>query len=260
MAASDPKGAQHASALGIRGAASFVDEEDCSVHLTADALHDLVGPANQMRSMADLILRRHRDKLGDDAETLFGFMQAASDRLQTLISGLRDHTRIVGNAQPYRNFDANAVLEGALATLEQTLEQSRALVTHDPLPEICGDPTQICYAFVSLIENAVKFRANCPPEIHIGVAPAGAYWLFSVCDNGIGIDRKYADRIFEVFKRVHNDNYPGAGMGLPIAQRIIQRHGGRIWVDSDLGKGACFFFTLPNLAAGETPIVVPVGA
>uniref|UniRef100_Q026N6 histidine kinase n=1 Tax=Solibacter usitatus (strain Ellin6076) TaxID=234267 RepID=Q026N6_SOLUE len=255
MSASDPKAAQ--SAIGARTASP---NDDCSIHLTPDALHDLVGPANQLRSMADLILRKHREKLGDDADVLFGFMQAASDRLQLLISGLRDHTRIIGNSQPHRNFDVNDVLEGALATLNQTLQQNQAVVTHDPLPEIWGDPTQICYAFVSLIDNAIKFRANSPPKIHIGVSASGPSWLFSVCDNGIGIDPKYADRIFDVFKRVHNDSYPGAGMGLPIARRIIERHGGRIWVDSALGKGACFFFTLPNLAGGEVPIAAPAGA
>jgi len=257
MSASDQNTAHRATAA--RGRGDAFPDDDCSVHLTADSLHDLVGPANQMRSMADLILRKHRDKLGTDAETLFGFMQAASDRLQTLISGLRDHTRIIGDGQPYRNFDANAILEGALATLQQILQQNHAVVTHDPLPEIWGDPNQICYTFVSLIENAVKFRADCPLEIHIGVAPKGSHWLFSVCDNGIGIEPKYADRIFEVFKRVHNDNYPGAGMGLPIARRIIERHGGRMWVDSDLGKGACFFFTLPKSQGIEAPFAAPAG-
>jgi light-regulated signal transduction histidine kinase (bacteriophytochrome) len=212
-----------------------------------------------MRSMADLILRKHRDKLGGDAETLFAFMQAASDRLQILISGLRDHIRIVGSTQPYRSVDANAVLESALTTLQPILRQNQAEVTHDLLPEIWCDPKQICFTFLSLIENAVKFRANCPPEIHIGVSATGSHWLLSVCDNGIGIDPKHADRIFEVFKRVYNDDYPGAGMGLPIVRRIIQRHGGRIWVESDLGKGACFFFTLPNPAGSEAPIAAPAG-
>ena len=257
MSGFDQNSAQQAIAARTPTVAS--PDDDCSVHLTADSLHDLVGPANQMRSMTDLILRKHRGKLGADAETLFSFMQAASDRLQILISGLRDHTRIIGNTQPYRNFDANVVLESALTSLQPTLHQSQAVVTHDVLPDIWGDPTQICYTFVGLIENAVKFRADCPPEIHIGVSATGSDWLFSVCDNGIGIDPKHADRIFEVFKRVHNDDYPGAGMGLPIVRRIIQRHGGRIWVDSDLGKGACFFFTLPNSAGSEVPFAAPAG-
>jgi light-regulated signal transduction histidine kinase (bacteriophytochrome) len=256
MSASDPKTAQGAIATRARADA----DDDCSVHLTADGLHDLVGPANQMRSMADLILRKHRGQLGADAEVLFGFMQAASDRLQTLISGLRDHTRIIGNGQPYRSCDADAILKAALATLQPALQQNHAVVTHEPLPEIWGDPNQIGYTFVTLIENALKFRADCPPEIHIAVAPKGADWLFSVCDNGIGIDPKYADRIFEVFKRVHNDRYPGAGMGLSIAKRIIQRHGGRIWVDSELGKGACFFFTLPGSQESGAPLTAPAGA
>jgi chemotaxis family two-component system sensor kinase Cph1 len=234
----------HRSPPAQTGSASR--EEECCVHLNADSLHDLVGPANQLRSMADLILRKHRGKLDADAETLFAFMQAASDRLQTLISGLRTHTRIVGQCQPYCNFDANVILEGALATIHGMIEQNDAVVTHDSLPEVCGDPSQICYTFASLIENSIKFRGEQRPEIRVNAIPGETECLFSVRDNGLGIDPKYNDRIFGVFKRVHNDAYPGAGMGLPIAKRIIEQHGGRIWVESALGQGATFFFTLPN--------------
>jgi chemotaxis family two-component system sensor kinase Cph1 len=220
-------------------------KEEYSVELNSDSLHDLVGPANQMRSMLDLLLKKHRGKLDPDTETLFAFMQAASDRLQTLMSGLRTHTRIVGQCQPYRNFDTNVILEGALATIQAAISQNDAVITHNTLPEICGDPSQICFTFASLIENAIKFRGESRPEIHVEAVRREGDWLFSVQDNGLGIDPKNFDRIFGVFKRVHNDSYPGAGMGLPIVKRIIQQHGGEVWVESSLGEGATFFFTLP---------------
>ena len=225
-------------------------DDGACVHLNADALHDLVGPINQMRAMADLILKRNRGKLDGDAETMFGFLQASSDRLENLLSGLRTHMRIIGRREPYRQFDANAVFAGALATIQQAIDRSEAVVTHDSLPEVYGDPNQICYIFASLIENSIKFRSQCRPEIHVTAAPQESGWQFSICDNGIGIDPRHNERIFGVFKRVHNDAYPGTGMGLAIASRIVQRHGGRIWVESQLGHGATFFFTLPN-AAGD---------
>jgi light-regulated signal transduction histidine kinase (bacteriophytochrome) len=215
------------------------------VTLNSDALHDLVGPMNQLRSMADLLLKKHRGKFDDETEALFGFIQAASDRLQNLVAGLRRHTRIVGQHQPARMFDANAILAGAVAMIQPTVEQTGAEVTHEPLPEVYGDPTQICYVFVSLIDNSIKFRSEQPPQIHVAAAAEENAWVFSVRDNGIGIDPKHADRIFGVFKRVYNDAYPGAGMGLPITKRIIERHGGRISLESHLGEGSTFFFTLP---------------
>jgi light-regulated signal transduction histidine kinase (bacteriophytochrome) len=233
-----------------RPAGGGFPDDDCCVPLNADALHDLVGPVNQMRSMADLILKRYRGKLDDEGEALFGFMQASSDRLQNLLSGLRTYMRIVGQRQPYCNFDSSATLADALAAIQETVDQNDALVTHDPLPEVYGDANQICYTFASLIENSIKFRSECRPEIHVTATPGENDWLFSVLDNGIGIDPKHSQRIFGVFKRIHNDAYPGAGMGLPIAKRIIERHGGRIWVESHLGQGATFFFALPNTAGG----------
>jgi light-regulated signal transduction histidine kinase (bacteriophytochrome) len=231
-------------------------DDDACVQLNADALHDLVGPVNQMCSMADLILKRHRDKLDDEAETLFGFLQASSDRLQNLLSGLRTYMRIVGRREPYRHFDGNAVFAGALATIQQTIDRNEAVVTHDSLPEVYGDPSQICYVFAGLIENSIKFRSQCRPEIHVAAVAEESGWLFSVCDNGIGIDPRHCERIFGVFKRIHNEAYPGAGMGLAVTKRIVESHGGRIWVESHLGHGATFFFALPY-ATGGAPARLP---
>jgi light-regulated signal transduction histidine kinase (bacteriophytochrome) len=245
----DDMGGQSKASNGRPASAELADD-GASVQLNADALHDLVGPINQMRAMADLILKRNRGKLDGDTETMFGFLQASSDRLENLLSGLRTHMRIVGRCEPYRHFDANAIFAGALATIQQAIDGNEAVVTHDSLPEVYGDPNQICYIFASLIENSIKFRSQCRPEIHIAAAPQENGWRFSVRDNGIGIDPRHSERIFGVFKRIHNEAYPGTGMGLAIASRIVQRHGGRIWVESQLGHGATFFFTLPR-AAGD---------
>jgi chemotaxis family two-component system sensor kinase Cph1 len=220
-------------------------DDDGAVTLNSDALHDLVGPMNQIRSMADLVLKKHRGTLDEESEALFGFIQAASDRLQNLVAGLRRHTRIVGQQQPPRMFDANAILKTAIAMIQPAVEQSGAQLSHDLLPTVYGDPTQIGHVFASLIDNSIKFRSEQPPRIHVAATTDGNAWVFSVRDNGIGIDPKNADRVFGVFRRVYNDEYPGAGMGLAISRRIVERHAGKIWVSSSLGQGATFSFTLP---------------
>ncbi len=221
-------------------------EEECGLFLNADSLHDLVGPANQMRSMADLILKRHREQVDEETATLLGFLQAASDKLENLLTGIRTYMRIAGQSGPYRHFDANAALAGALATIQESIDRSDVLITRDRLPEVYGDPTQISYTFASLIENSIKFRGERRPEVHVAAQGDENGWVFSVRDNGMGIEPKYCERIFKVFKRVHNGGYPGAGVGLAIAKRIVELHGGRIWVESQLGRGATFFFRLPR--------------
>jgi light-regulated signal transduction histidine kinase (bacteriophytochrome) len=233
--------------------------DDGSVQLTAEVLHDLVGPVNQVRSMVDLLIKRYRGKLEDEGETLCGFIQAGADRLQTLMSGLGTHVRIVGRCQPARDLGANDIVAAATTMSRQAIEDSDAQVTHDDLPEVYCDPTQISFVFASLIENSIKFRSEQRPRIHIAARPQENHRvLFSVRDNGIGIDPRYSERIFGVFKRIHNDAYPGAGVGLPIAKRIVERHGGRISVESQPGQGATFFFTLPKGAGGTAGEAAPM--
>lgn len=224
---------------------------ECVVPLNSDSLHDLVGPANQMRSMADLILKKGH---GTDADTeaLLGFLQSSSERLQNLLDGLRTYLRIIGQRSPFRRFDANASLNIALAGLQDSIARSIALVTHDAMPEVYGDPNQICCVFANLIDNGIKFCGDRRPEIHIAAGCAENGWLFSIRDNGPGIDPRHSERIFGVFKRIQGDKYPGAGVGLPIARGILERHHGRIWVESTLGQGSVFLFFLPH-APAEPP-------
>jgi light-regulated signal transduction histidine kinase (bacteriophytochrome) len=216
------------------------------VQLNSDSLHDLIGPVNQVCSIADLILHKYRGTLDDEAEVLFGFIQNSANRLQMFAAGLREYAQIVASRGPYRRCDANDLLAGAQASIQGAIDQNRAVVTHDALPELYCDPSQISYALASLMENSIKFRGEGRPEIHISANSRESIWVFSVSDNGIGIDPRHKERIFSVFKRIHNETYPGAGVGLAITRQIIEQHGGRIWVESEPGRGAVFFFTLPR--------------
>src|SRR5260370_11710545 len=148
-----------------------LSEDDGSVQLSAEALHDLVGPVNEVRSMADLLLKRYRGKLDEEGETLCGFIQAAADRLQNLMSGLRTHTRIVGRCQPARDLGANAILATATVMIQQAITESDALGTHDDLTHVYCEPTQNYFVFFCLIENSIKFQSEQPPGIHISFIP-----------------------------------------------------------------------------------------
>src|SRR5260370_25220979 len=220
--------------------------EDCSVHFNSDFFHDLIGPVNQLCSISDLILKKYRGTLDDEAEVLFGFIQYSANRLEVLASGLKKYAQVVASRGPYRHCDLNALLVYAQTSIQQAIDENRAVVTHDLLPELYCDPNQISFVLASLIENSIKFRGESTPEIHISKISEGNNWAFSVRDNGIGIAPRYKDRIFSMFKRINKEAYPGAGVGLAITRHIIEQHGGRIWVESEPGHGAVVFFTLPQ--------------
>jgi len=222
--------------------------EGCWVHLNFDSLHDLSSPVNQMCSIADLILHKYQGKLDDEADILFGFIQNSTDRLQNLMAGLRLYVQVLSAPSSCRRCDANSVLAGARVTIQTAIDETQAVVTYDPLPELYCDPTQIGYAFASLMENSIKFRGARRPEIHVSATAENDTWVFSVRDNGIGIDPRHAERIFGLFKRLQNEAFPGAGVGLAITRQIVERHGGRIWVESQPGLGATFYFCLPREA------------
>ena len=216
------------------------------VTLDAGALHDLLSPVNQMCTMADLMLIRYRGSLDSEAEDLFGFIQGAAVRMRNLMGGLRTYTQTVGSRSHFRPCDGNSLVAAALVIAGAAIEQSGAVVTHDALPKLYCEPAQMGYIFGSLIDNAIKFRGESRPEIHISGTVEQDRVVFAFRDNGIGIDPRHRESIFGVFKRVHNDAYPGAGVGLAIAKKIIEGHGGRIWVESALGEGATFILALPK--------------
>ncbi|MHC5724324.1 MAG: sensor histidine kinase, partial [Nostoc sp.] len=174
-----------------------------------------------------------------------------------------NYSRLSSRRQPFLPVDCSVVLEQAIANLEIAIADSMAVITHDPLPFVMADSTQLTQVFQNLIANAIKFCRHQQPRIHIGVArgdvnldeeslsfiPSADEWLFWVDDNGIGLEPQYAERIFIIFQRLHGrDKYPGTGIGLAICKKIIERHGGRIWVESKPGQGSTFYFTIPDRA------------
>jgi PAS domain S-box-containing protein len=211
------------------------------------ASHDLQEPLRMVASYTQLLAKRYQDKLDADARDFIGYAVDGATRMQALIADLLDYSRIGTRGKHFRPSSCEAVLERVLAGLKLTISESGATVSHDPLPTVLGDDVQLGQLFQNLLVNAIKFRTETPPLIHLSTQRNGNLWTFSVRDNGIGIAPEYAERIFMIFQRLHSKNeYPGTGIGLAVCKKIVERHGGRIWVQSQPGSGATFFFTMPD--------------
>jgi PAS domain S-box-containing protein len=209
------------------------------------ASHDLQEPLRVISGYIQLIERRYKDKLDADANEFIDYTTEATRRLQQLISDLLEYSRVGMRGKPLQPTRAQAPLLVAIGSLEHAIAESGARVTHDPLPEVLADELQLAQVFQNLIGNAIKFRGEAPPEVHIRAERDGPQWRLAVRDNGIGIESSYWNRIFLIFQRLHpRQQYSGTGIGLAICKRIVERHGGRIWVESQSGAGSTFFFTL----------------
>jgi len=211
------------------------------------ASHDLQEPLRMVGSFVQLLARRYQDKLDSDANEFIGYAVDGAAQMQALISDLLAYSRVGTRGKPFEPTDCGTILQRALNNLQVAITESGAAVTHDPLPTVMGDTTQLTQLFQNLIGNAIKFRRpGQAPQVHVGVRRRDSEWLFAVRDNGIGIDAQFTDRIFQIFQRLHaRDEYPGTGIGLAVCKKIVERHGGRIWVESEPGKGSTFFFVLP---------------
>ena len=208
--------------------------------------HDLQEPLRMIGSYLQLLERRYQGQLDDKADKYIHFAVDGAARMQHLINDLLEFSRVTTRAKELEVTDVESVYNQVLINLEVSIKENNVVITHDPLPVVMADDIQLTQVFQNLISNAIKFRGEDDPKIHIGVVRKSDQWLFSVLDNGIGIDSKHKDRIFEVFKRLHKRrDYPGTGIGLSICKKIIERHGGNIWVESELGYGSVFYFTLP---------------
>ena len=169
-----------------------------------------------------------------------------------MINALLTYSRVGTQGKEFHPTNCEDVLSQVLANLKLAIEESGALVTHDPLPTIIADESQLVQSFQNLVGNAIRYRNQKPPRIHISVVAKGNEWGFSVSDNGIGIEPQYFDRLFKLFQRLHTESYPGSGIGLAVGKRIVERHGGRIWVESEIGKGSTFRFTIPLREGGQS--------
>jgi light-regulated signal transduction histidine kinase (bacteriophytochrome) len=196
-------------------------------------------------SFTQLLARRYADKLDDDARDFINFAVDGATRMQTLISDLLNYSRVGTQGKPLAPTDSEAVLERVLDGLKFAIEENRAAITHDPLPRVMADPVQLGQLFQNLLTNAMKFHGANPPHVHIAAREAGSMWEFLFRDNGIGIAEEHAERIFVIFQRLHTKTeYPGTGIGLAICKKIVERHGGRIWLEPSEGGGTTFCFTI----------------
>ena len=210
------------------------------------ASHDLQEPLRMVTGFVQLLARRYGGKLDSDAEEFIGYAVDGAHRMQRMITDLLAYSRVATRGKPPGLVSCEVILDQTLANLSVAMEENGAVVTHDPLPTVRADSAQLLQVFQNLIGNAIKFRGDAAPRVHVGSERRDSDWVFSVRDNGIGIEPEYYERIFVIFQRLHGrDEYPGTGIGLAICKRIVERHGGRIWVESELGRGAAFYFTLP---------------
>jgi PAS domain S-box-containing protein len=210
------------------------------------ASHDLQEPLRMVSSYTQLLARRYQGQLDATANKYIAYAVDGANRMQRLIEDLLAYSRVGTRAKGFAATDCAAVLDQSLANLKAAMEQSGAVVTHGPLPTVVHDNLLLVQLFQNLIGNAIKFQVEAPPRIHVSAEQKGEEWVLAVRDNGIGIDPQYAERIFTIFQRLHtNEEYAGTGIGLAICKKIVERCGGRIWVESQPGTGSTFYFTVP---------------
>jgi signal transduction histidine kinase len=210
------------------------------------ASHDLQEPLRMVSSYLQLIEQRYKDKLDAAGTEFMNYAVDGATRMQTMINDLLTFSRVGTRGKPFEPTDCEVILDQTLANLQMAIEESQAIITHDPLPTVMSDDTQMVLLFQNLIGNAIKFRTQEQMRVHISAQAKGREWVFSVRDNGIGIDPQYFERLFVIFQRLHSkEEYPGTGIGLAVCKRVVERHGGKIWVESQPGQGSTFYFTIP---------------
>ncbi|MEG4071857.1 ATP-binding protein [Microcoleus sp. Pol14C2] len=209
------------------------------------ASHDLQAPLATIASYAQLLEKRYKDQLDSQGSKFIGNIVQGCTRMQTLIDDLLEYSRVGRSRKPFELIDCNHAVEQALANLQGAIRETKAVVTYSELPAVMGDISQLVQLFQNLISNAIKYRHDAPPVVHITACKQEENWLISVSDNGIGIAPQHQKRIFQIFQRLHTQReYSGTGIGLAICQKIVELHGGCIWVESEPEQGSTFYFTI----------------
>jgi light-regulated signal transduction histidine kinase (bacteriophytochrome) len=217
------------------------------------ASHDLREPLRMVVSYTELLAQRYKGNLDEKADKFIRYIVEGGKRMQQLIADLLTYSRVGSKERAFTSVDTAAVVEKTLRSLSKAVEESGAEVLFGELPVVMADELQLGQVFQNLVGNAIKFRTDRTPRVAIRAKISGHEWVFCVEDNGIGIDMEYASRLFQMFHRLHDrSKYEGNGIGLAVSKKIVERHGGRIWFESELGKGAKFFFTLPVAQVGAS--------
>lgn len=198
-------------------------------------------------SYTQLLAQRYEGQLDDKAQKYIAYAVDGALRMQQLIEDLLTYSRAGTRGGPLGVVDSRSALASAIQNLAKAIEESAAVITQGELPLVRGDAPQLTQVLQNLLSNAIKFHGEAPPRVHVSAEDRGREWVFSVKDSGIGIEPQYKDRVFIIFQRLHTrQEYPGTGIGLAVCQRIVERHGGRMWLESEPGKGSTFFFSIPK--------------
>lgn len=214
------------------------------------ASHDLRAPVRAMKSFAQILAKDYKGQMDAEADEHLGFIVDGANRLESLINDLLAYSRIDTQGKDFEPVDCSAIFDQVKTDLLMDADNAEAEVTRDALPTVMADGTQMGQLFQNLLSNGLKFHGESPPVVHMSVEQTEKQWLFSVRDNGIGIEPDHAERIFAMFQRLHTqEEYPGTGMGSAICKKIVERHGGKIWVKSQIGAGSTFFFTIEAAGA-----------
>jgi len=210
--------------------------------------HDLQEPLRTVASLSQLLQRRYRSRLDGDADQLIGMIVSSSERMSALIRDVLSYTRVTGGAAPRPSeVNPNTLVEWVTENLHASIEETRTRIETAELPVVIADKASLAHVFQNLIGNAIKYRGPDPPVIRISAEARNSEWVFSVADNGIGIAPAYHQSVFGLFRRLHGNEYPGTGIGLALCKQLIEKQGGRIWVESEAGHGATFRFTIPRV-------------
>jgi PAS domain S-box-containing protein len=214
--------------------------------------HDLREPVRTINSFGQLLINKCSDQLDADGNDFVGFIADAAQRLDQQIKDLLEFSRVGRQQTPFQIAECQSIVQKAIQNLQASIEEKNAKITVDELPTVNGQPAQLSLLFQNLIANAIKFNDKDTAIIHLSARERGTGWLFSVADNGIGIEAEFTEQIFQVFRRLHaRDKYPGTGIGLAICERVVEQHGGKIWIESQPGEGSTVYFTIPKTTASS---------